>query len=165
MRLVNGIVWPLRLLLALGFLGCLVLQLFSMPGQFRHLAQESPRVSFLQWPLTFAAVLVLLGAQVVIVCTWRLLSLVGQDRIFSRSALSWVDSIAWAMAAGWVVAAAAAATVTLTIYFTPELRDPGIPVALFGLVLVGAVAVLLVLVLRALLQQATTLRADLDGVI
>lgn len=163
--MIKRIVWPLRLLLALGFLGCLVMQVFSMPGQFRHLAEESPRVSFLQWPLTIAAVLGLVCAQVVIVCTWRLLSLVGQDRIFSRSAFGWVDTIAGAMAAGWLLFAAAAATVTLTIFFTPELRDPGIPVALVGLVLVGAVVVLLMVVLRALLQQATMLRTDLDGVI
>jgi hypothetical protein len=36
---------------------------------------------------------------------------------------------------------------------------------MFGMVLVGGVVVLLVVVLRALLRQATTLRADMETVI
>ena len=51
------------------------------------------------------------------------------------------------------------------IYFTPRLRDPGIPLLLFGMTLFGAVLVLLVLVLRALLRQATALRTDMEAVI
>ncbi len=47
------------------------------------------------------------------------------------------------------------------IYFTPELRDPGTPILLIGMVLNGAVVVLTIVVLRALLRQAAVLRPDL----
>ena len=43
------------------------------------------------------------------------------------------------------------------IYFTPELRDPGTPILLIGMVLNGAVVVLTIVVLRALLRQAAVL--------
>ena len=46
-----------------------------------------------------------------------------------------------------------------------EADDPGIGVALSFPLVVGAVVVLLVVVLRALLHQATALRTDLEGVI
>ena len=53
----------------------------------------------------------------------------------------------------------------LTIYLTPEIRDPGIPMMLGGMVLVASVVLLLVVVMRALLHSATALRDDMDGVI
>lgn len=61
--------------------------------------------------------------------------------------------------------AAAAGAIVLTIYFTPELRDPGLPMMLGGLVLVASVVLLLVVVMRALLRSATALRDDMDAVI
>jgi hypothetical protein len=117
------------------------------------------------WTLLALAELELLCLQVVIVCTWRLLTMVRRDSIFSDASLPWVDAIVWAFVVGWAGLAAVAVYLTGVIYFTPGLRDPGVPVALTGLVLFGAVVVLLVVVLRALLRQATVLRTDLDGVI
>lgn len=38
-------------------------------------------------------------------------------------------------------------------------------ILLFGMVLIGAVLVLLMVILRALLRQATTLRTDMEAVI
>jgi hypothetical protein len=155
----------LRVLLVLLFAGLVVGQTLSFPGQFAHMAQEEPALAHLRWPLTLAAVLGLLAVQVVIVCTWRLLTMVTADRIFSEDAFAWVDGIMWALAAGWLVLLGAAAALVVTLYVTPELRDPGLPMVLTGMVVVGAVVVLLMLVLRALLRQATALRTDLDTVI
>jgi hypothetical protein len=59
----------------------------------------------------------------------------------------------------------AAVAVTVTLYVTPELRDPGTPVLLGGMVLIGGVLVLLMVVMRALLRQAAALQTDLDAVI
>jgi hypothetical protein len=70
-----------------------------------------------------------------------------------------------AFVVGWVALAGVAAYLIAVIYVTPELRDPGVPIVLIGLVLFGSVLVLLVVVLRALLRQATALRTDMDGVI
>ena len=155
----------LRILLVLAFALSLVFQFFSLPGQFAHMAEENPEAAFLRWPLTVFWGIELLCFQVVVVSTWRLLTMVKRDRIFSDASLRWVDAIVWAFAAAWGLLAAVAATITAFIYVTPELRDPGTPMVLFAIVLVGAVVVLLMVVLRALLRQATALRTDLEGVI
>lgn len=164
MTVTRPAVLVLRVLLVLLFVGLLVGQVMSVPGQFASLADE-PDVDHLRWPLTAAGILGLLAVQVVVVCTWRLLSLVRDDRIFSPAAFAWVDGIVWALASGWVVLLAGSGAIVVTMYVTPELRDPGLPMFLLGLDLVGGVVVLLVVVLRALLRQAAALRTDLDAVI
>lgn len=161
----SWIVLPLRVLLAMVFAALVVAQTFSLPGQFAHMAEESPEAAPLAWVLLAFWVLELLCVQVVIVCTWRLLTLVKDDRIFSNSSLRWVDVIVWSFVAAWVLLLSLSASLTAFIYFTPELRDPGLPMLLFGVVLIGAVVVLLMVLMRALLRQATILRTDMEAVI
>jgi hypothetical protein len=104
-------------------------------------------------------VLLLLCMQVVIACTWKLLSLVEEDRIFSQVAFAWVNAIVAAVAAAWALLFGVSAC------FAPSFDDPGVPILLF-LTLIGiAVLGLLMVVMRALLQQATALRIDLEAVI
>ena len=155
----------LQVFLALLFAFLVVLQALSLPGQFAHDARVAPETAHLSWLLLAGTEIGVLAFQVVVVCTWRLLTMVRRDRIFSEGSLPWVDGIAWACGIGWVVLTGVAAYVVGFIYLTPAIRDPGIPILLFGVVVVGAVIVLLVLVLRALLRQAAVLRAELDVVI
>lgn len=165
MNLTYKVVGLLRVVLVLLFAGLVVGQTLSFPGQFAHMAQESPDMAYLRWPLTAFFVVELACIQVVIVCIWKLLTMVKADRIFSKEAFAWVDGIVWAIAAGWLLFAAASATITAVIYFTPELRDPGTPMLLFGMTLLGSVLVMLMIVMRALLRQAAALRSDMDAVI
>jgi hypothetical protein len=165
MHTIDRVIVPLRVLLVLVFVGLLIAQLLSLPGQFSHMASEHPESGFIPWLLLTFSILEVLCFQVVIVCTWRLLSLVRSDRIFSEEAFAWVDGIVWAMVVAWVLLAGVSAYFVSVIYFTPELRDPGIPVVLTGMVLIGAVLVLTMVVMRALLRQATLLRTDLEDVI
>ena len=155
----------LRIFLAVLFVFLVVMQVLSLPGQFAHSAEESAETAVVTWILLVATELGALCLQVVIVCTWRLLSMVRRDRIFSEASLRWVNAIVWSFVAGWVLLVGVATYITAIIYFTPQLRDPGVPILLFGVVLVASVFVLLVIVLRALLRQATELRADMDVVI
>jgi hypothetical protein len=155
----------LRAFLASLFAFLVLMQVMSVPGDILHDVQESPDAAHLLWPMLIVAELELLCAQVVIVCTWKLLTMVKRDSIFSDASLAWVNGIVRAFAAGWLLLLGLAVYLTAVIYFTPELRDPGIPVLLFGMVLFGAVLVLLMLVLRALLRQATALRTDMEAVI
>lgn len=150
---------PLRVFLVLLF-GILVLfQVMSLPGQFAHMAQESPEMAYLRWPLTAVTVFWVLCAQVVIVCTWKLLTLVKNDRIFSTASLVWVDAIVWAIGAAWAV------LLGVFLYVGFHADDPGLPLLLF-LMLTGVTVVgLLMVVMRALLRQATTLRSDMEAVI
>nr|WP_262925626.1 DUF2975 domain-containing protein [Kocuria atrinae] len=94
---------PLRIFLAVLFGVLVLLQVMSLPGQFAHMAQESPDIAHLRWPLTAITVFWVVCAQVVVVCTWKLLTLVSRDRIFTPSSLKWVDAIVWAIAAAWAV--------------------------------------------------------------
>jgi hypothetical protein len=150
---------PLRVFLVLLFGILVVLQTFSLPGQFAHMAEESPDQAYLRWPLTALAVFWVLCAQVVVVSTWQLLTMVKHDRIFSPASLVWVDAIVWAVAAAWVV------LVGVFLYVGINADDPGLPLLLFLMVTGVAVLGLLMVVMRALLRQATTLRTDMEGVI
>ncbi|MEV4655790.1 DUF2975 domain-containing protein [Micromonospora sp. NPDC049301] len=140
--------------------GILVMfQTVSLPGQFAHMARESPDFAYLRWPATAVTVFWLLCVQVVIVATWKLLSLVKADRIFSEVALKWVDVIVWAIGAAWAV------LVGVFLYVGFNADDPGLPLLLFLLLTGVTVLGLLMVVMRALLRQATVLRTDMEAVI
>ncbi len=162
---VYRVVLPLRILLALAFVFLLVMQVMSVPGDILHDLGRTPEAAHVLIPMLVVAELVMLCFQVVIVCTWQLLTMVKKDRIFSEASLRWVDGIVWSFIAAWALFGGLAAYIVAVIYFTPEIRDPGIPIVLFGIVLMGAVLVLLMVVLRALLRQATALRSDMEAVI
>lgn len=159
MYIVTRAVLPLKAFLVLLFAILIVFQTMSLPGQFAHMAQESPDHAHLRWPLTAVTIFWVLCIQVVIVSTWRLLDLVQDDRIFSDVSLRWVDVIVGAIAAAWVVLC----VVFLWVGFTAD--DPGLPLLLFLLVTAVAALGLLMVVMRALLRQATTLRSDMEAVI
>lgn len=152
-------VTPLRIFLAVLFGVLLLLQVMSLPGQFAHMAQESPEMAHLRWPLTAITVFWVLCAQVVVVCTWKLLTLVSSDRIFTPSFVKWVDVITWAITAGWAVLLG----VFLVVGFNAD--DPGLPLLLFLVLTSVTVLGLLMVVMRALLRQATSLRTDMEAVI
>lgn len=149
----------LRVFLVLLFGILVLLQTMSLPGQFAHMAEESPDFAYLRWPATAVSVFLVLCVQVVIVSTWKLLTRVKTDRIFSEESLVWVDVIVWAIGAAWVVLLG----VFLYVGFNAE--DPGLPLLLFLLVVGVSALGLLMVVMRALLRQATTLRTDMEAVI
>ena len=153
------IVLLLRVVLVVAALWLAVILVMSMPGE---LSDEAPAFRV---PAQIVLSIVIVSVLAVIVCIWRLLTLARRDRIFSDEARRWVDAIVWALAIGWSLLAAGALTVTTVIFLTPEIRDPGIPMALFGVVVLSSLPMLLMLVMRGLLQQATGYRAELEEVI
>jgi hypothetical protein len=153
------VVLVLRVFLALLFALLLMLQTLSLPGQFAYMAEQDPDQAYLRWPLTIVAVLLVGCAQVVVVATWRLLTLVERDEIFQEQAFPWVDAIVGAIGAGWLL------VVGLTGFVGLRADDPG-PVVVMVLLSTGVTVLgLLMLVMRALLRRATTLRADMEAVI
>ncbi|MCX6463290.1 MAG: DUF2975 domain-containing protein [Pseudonocardiales bacterium] len=152
-------------------LGVLLVLLFAVvtAGLVAALVNLLPRVPELLagvlplgWTLLAIAVPGLLCVLVVIACTGRLLAMVARDRIFSADALPWVDGILWAIAAGWVFFLGAG----VPVFVIAELDDaPGLAALHLLILLVGAVIGLLMVVMRALLHQATSLRTDLEAVI
>ena len=91
--------------------------------------------------------------------TWQLLTLVTKDRIFTPGSMVWVDVILWAIGAGWLVLVGA------FLYVGFNADDPGMPMLLLLVVATVTVVGLVVVVLRALLRKATTLRTDMEAVI
>ena len=159
MSLMHRAVLPLRVVLVVGFALLLLLQTFSLPGQFAHMAEEDPDAEAWRWPLTAFAVVLLLCVQVVIVCTWKLLTMVKEDRIFTERALVWVDTIIGAIATACTLMFG----LLVVMFFTYD--DPGLPILTCLVLVAGAAVGLLVVVMRALLVQATTLRTDMEAVI
>jgi len=104
-------------------------------------------------------VFLVLCVQVILVATWKLLTLVKKDRIFTTASLKWVDAIVWAIGAAWLV------FVGMLIFVGFNADDPGMPMLLFLVTVAITVIGLLMVVMRALLRQATTLRSDLEAVI
>jgi uncharacterized membrane protein YeaQ/YmgE (transglycosylase-associated protein family) len=152
-------VGPLRILLALAFAALLLAQVVVLPPLWDEMAQQSPDSGFWRWGTLVVAVLGLVCVQVVIVCTWQLLTLVRDDRIFSDASLVWVDTIVGAIGAAELLLLGACVWSALTW------GHPGLSVALLVVLVAGAALGLLVVVMRALLRQATTLRTDMEAVI
>ena len=148
----------LRGLLVLAFAAIVLLQVMSVPGTLSYNADRSDD-PFWFWPLLLVLETELVCAQVVIVATYLLLGMVRQDRIFSDAAFRWVDVILAAMGLGWLVWAG------FGVFVFTTSDDPGLPLMVSVLLLAGAVVGLLMLVMRTLLRQATTLRTDMDAVI
>ena len=153
------VVTALRVFLVSLFAILVLFQTMSLPGQFAHMAEEAPDQAYLRWPATAVTVFWVLCAQVVIICTWKLLTLVRSDRIFTHASLVWVTAIVWAIGAGWLT------LLGVFLYVGFNANDPGLPLLLFLMLMGGAVLGLLMVVMRALLRQATTLRSDMDAVI
>jgi uncharacterized protein YhhL (DUF1145 family) len=150
----------LRVLLVIAALVILLVQAVFLPWLSGEMARDLPAEAHMRWPILILAVLGLLCVQAVIVCTFRLLGFVRDGRVFTPSALGWVDGIIGAFAAGSLVCLATITYQSMTIAGPPLWM-----LALWGGALAGAGLALLVWVMRALLVQATTLRTEMEMVI
>jgi len=152
-------VTALRVFLIALFAVLVMLETFSLPGQYAYMAQQNPEQAYLRWPSTIVTVFWVVCVQVVIVATWKLLTLVRKDLIFTDAAIKWVDVMVWAIAAAWVVLVG----VFLWIGFNAD--DPGVLVLFFLFTTGVSVIGLVLVVMRALLKRATELRADMEAMI
>src|SRR3954453_13303729 len=115
------VVVALRVFLLVLFAVLVLFQVMSLPGQFRHMAEVNPDLAYLRWPATAVTVFWVLCVEVVIVCTWHLLTLVRTDRIFTAPSLVWVNGIVWAIVAAWAV------LLGVLLYVGLNADDPGLP--------------------------------------
>ena len=119
------------------------------------------------------AVLGIAALQVVAVCVWRLLTMVGRGTVFSHAAFRFVDVIIGAIGAASVLMFAIAVAARFANRAVPEDEvAPGVVALICGFALVIAGVALVVYVMRTLLVQAVALdsearqlQAELDGVI
>ncbi|MFI7612810.1 DUF2975 domain-containing protein [Nonomuraea terrae] len=126
--------------------------------------------SELAYPIPAYLVTILLGvvtAQVVLVCVWRLVTMVRRGTVFSHAAFRYVHVVIGAFVA------AAVLTFVLAVLLAPgEAVAPGVVLLVCGVVVAILGVALVVLVLRMLLAQAVArdieaarLEAELDEVI
>ena len=157
----------LRIVLALVLAGSVFVQVVMVPLLAIDLDELNLDHAYLRTPLVMFAVLGIVSIQVVLVCVWRLLTMVRRGTVFSDAAFRYVDVVIGA------IAAASLLTFALGVVLTPgEAVAPGVVLLIGGAgVLVAGIA-LIVLVMRMLLAQAVArdaeahhLQAELDEVI
>lgn len=154
----------LRVALVLAFAGFTLIQLVGVPALTWNSLQQRPDAQ--EVALIVPLALIVMGGmaclQVITICTWKLLTLVETDEIFSGASARWVNGIVRAMSVGWALLACLAPY----FYLVAEGDDaPGVLVLGLVLGLVATAVLGLMLVLRELLRRATTLRAEMDEVI
>ncbi|RNE63629.1 DUF2975 domain-containing protein [Cryobacterium tepidiphilum] len=138
----------------------LACQIFTVPGVARQSAENYAGLSYLQVPGIIVAVLFLLCVQVVLVCVWRLLSMVRTSVIFSDDAFVWVDIIL-----GAIVLATVLIAVSMGTLASANVASPSVMLLCALGVVVGAGLALLIVVMRGLLRNALQLQQDLSEVV
>jgi hypothetical protein len=144
----------LRILLLLVAAGGLVAQIVVIPVFAAEMAT-------LQVPYTVAAISVIACVQVMLAAIWMLLSMVARSEIFRDAALRWVEVIIGAA----VVATAVTVGTGVHVVFIASTGGPAAFLGLCAALVAGPAFVLLMLVMRGLLVEATTLRSEMAEVV
>jgi len=160
-------VLALRIVLTMLLTGSLFVQAVMVPLLAIDLDGLNPEHAYLRIPLVVITVLGIVSIQVVLVCVWRLVTMVRRGTVFSHAAFRYVDVVIGA------VAAASLLTFALGVTLAPgEAVAPGVVLLVGGAGVLVAGLAFVVLVLRMLLAQAVALddgahhlQAELDDVI
>ena len=156
----NMTIHALRTVLALALAGTLFVQVVMVPLLAVDLTEFGAGIEAVRIPIIVIAVLGIVALQVVIVCVWRLVTMVRRGTVFSRAAFRFVDVVIGA------VTAAALLVFGLGVVLAPgEAVAPGMVLLIGGAGLLVAGMALVVLVMRKLLVQASGMAAELNEVI
>ncbi|MFT4136063.1 DUF2975 domain-containing protein [Microbacterium sp.] len=150
----------LKTLLAVLIALILVCQVVIVPAVAAQSAWRYREIAYLQVPGVVIGILFLVCVQVVLVCVWRLLSLVRADAIFRRSAFPWVDVSLSAVGFATVLV-----VVTLVTLLAVGVQNGSISLLCTLGIVVGSGLSLLIVVLRGLLRKASQLEHDLSEVV
>jgi len=157
----------LRLVLVAALAGSVFVQLVMIPLVWNDMDGADQEVLDVRAPVLLVVVLGIATTQVVMVCLWRLLTMVRRGTVFSDGAFRHVDAMIAA------ISSAAALVFALGVILAPgDLAAPGTVLLIGGASVVVAGIALVVVVMRSLLRQAVWreaeavhLRAELDEVI
>jgi hypothetical protein len=157
----------LRVVLAMVLVGSLFVQLVMVPQLASDMQGLRPEYAHLRTPLIAFMVLGIVVIQVVLVCVWRLLTMVRRGTVFSHAAFRYVDIVIGAVVASVLL------LFGLGVTLAPgDAVSPGVVLLIGGASVLAAGIALIVLVLRMLLAQAVArdteahqLKAELDEVI
>ncbi|MFI9469294.1 DUF2975 domain-containing protein [Streptomyces sp. NPDC052492] len=160
-------VFALRAVIVALLAGSVVVQAVMVPLLASDLEGLDAEYSYLRSPFLAIVVLIVLAAQTVLVCVWRLVTMARRGTVFSHAAFRYVHIVIGAFVAAAVLVFALGALLA-----PGEAVAPGVVLLVGGLGLaIGGIA-LVVLVLRMLLaqaveqkQEATRMQAELAEVI
>ncbi|RJL24248.1 DUF2975 domain-containing protein [Bailinhaonella thermotolerans] len=160
-------VLALRVVLAALLGGSVFVQAVMVPLLAADLEDLAGEYAYLRVPLIVIFLLGIVTGQVVLVCVWRLVTMVRRGTVFSHAAFRYVNVVIGAFVAAALVVFA------LAVLLAPgEAVAPGIVLLICGVSLAVLAVALVVLVLRMLLAQAVAtdaeaarMRAELDEVI
>jgi Protein of unknown function (DUF2975) len=111
--------------------------------------------------LVVIGVLAVVSLQVIAVCIWQLLTMVGRGAIFSQAAFRYVDAVISAISAAAVLTLSIAVVARFANHATREDEvAPGLVGLICGFALVAAGVALVVYVIRTLLAQAVALDSE-----
>ncbi|HKJ11025.1 MAG TPA: DUF2975 domain-containing protein [Ornithinimicrobium sp.] len=157
----------LRAVLGAGFAGTLFVLFVMVPLLAIDLREVGGDITEVRIPILGIVAVGIVAIQVVLVCTWRLSTMVRRGTVFSPAAFRWVDVVIGAIAVGSLL------TFALGVVVAPgHAVPPGLVLLLGGAGLLVAGVALVVWIMRMLLVQAVdrdaearTMRAELDEVI
>ena len=135
-------------------------QIVVIPAVARGTAEHNPDLAYLEVPGIIGATLFLAAVELVLICIWRLLSLVRTEQIFSPKAFVWIDVIIGTFVFAGLLIGASLVVLALGRAVNPSITLLGV----LGVVVGGALA-LLVVVMRGLLTKALQLEQDLSEVV
>mgnify|MGYP006267984065 CR=1 FL=1 len=122
-----------RLSLVFLFIILTMLQIFSIPGQFRHMQQAGILSKLFELALTLGFFALIICAQVAIFSLLRIINLIAIDSFYTKKTMRWLNtfvaSVKWALVF----------PIILMILIAPQADDPGALVLLTALtVFVGS---------------------------
>ena len=163
----------LRTVLVALLAGSVVVQVVFVPLLYIDMREIDTDLAYVRIPLVVIAILTVLAAQAVLICVWKLATMVRRGTVFSDDAFRYVDVIIGAVTAGAVLVLAFAVLLATTNRNVPgDAVAPGMVLLICGAAVAVFGVALVVLVLRMLLVQAVTrdaeanqMQTELDGVI
>jgi hypothetical protein len=154
-RTMNRLVVPaLRVLLGCLFLGGVLGQVWIIPQVAADMERVNPEVSYLEVPYSVLAIATVLCAQVVIVALWAILSRVRRGTTFSAGVLPWIDT----MIIAGILATVLPLAVEIHLLVVVGAGPPAIVLLLTGAAVASAAFVLVMVIARGLLRDATSLQ-------
>lgn len=150
----------LKVFLAVAFVTSLGLQTLALPRLASEVAARFPEAAHLRWPFLGGAIAWLVFFEVALICVWQLLRSVDRGRLFASASAVWVDRSIYCLLAMCALEAA-----FVIVDMSLALGPISVPLAGMAALALSLGFLALVCVLRTLLQQATQLETDLEGVI
>ncbi|RCW40738.1 DUF2975 family protein [Halopolyspora algeriensis] len=166
-------VLALRVVLVVLLAGSVFVQAVMVPLLAIDMTELSAALAYLRTPLLVITVLGIVAVQVVLVCVWRLVTMVRRGTVFSHAAFRYVHVVIGAIVAAALLVFALAVLLASANHVVPgDAVAPGVVLLMCGAVVAILGVALIVLVLRMLLAQAVArdveaaqLQAELEEVI